>query len=59
MAVVTVRPMARGPEPLMSVRLASHTPKTTRTKEKVEKNSTPKACVGFKSSGTEVTPIVW
>ena len=60
MAVAMQRPMASGADPLTSLRLSSHTPNTTNTKVKVEKNSTPKPCVGVNSGCTSVTPnVLW
>ncbi len=60
MAVAIQRPMASGPDPLTSLRLSSHTPKTTRTSVNVEKNSTPKPCVGVRALCTSVTPnVLW
>ena len=59
-AVVTVSPMAKGAEPLISLRFSSQTPKTTSTKVKVLKNSTPKPWVGVRNSCTVVTPsVLW
>ena len=60
MAVAMHRPMANGPDPLTSLRCSSQTPKTTRTSVKVEKNSTPKPCVGVRALCTSVTPkVLW
>lgn len=40
------RPMARGTEPLMSLRLSSHTASTVRTRTKVISASMKKPCTG-------------
>lgn len=60
MAVAMQRPMANGADPLTSLRFSSQTPKTTRTSVNVEKNSTPKPCVGVRALWISVTPnVLW
>ena len=61
MAVAIQRPMASGADPLTSLRLSSHTPKTTRTSVNVEKNSTPKpgTMPSAKRLGSSVTKILF